>query len=71
MKEPIDKYLVSGCEVISRINFGEVKKGDIGYINKPMTKNGKINVDFPLGQVKMKIKDLTNNGYVSREDRKW
>jgi len=65
------KYLVSGCEVVSRINFNEIKKGDIGYINRPMKKKGKINVDFPSGRVKMNIKDLTNNGYVNDEDRKW
>lgn len=65
------KYLVSGCEVVSRIDMGEIKKGDIGYINRPMVKKGKINVDFPSGGVKMRTKDLTNNGYVSLEDRKW
>lgn len=64
------KYLVCGCEVVSRIDFGEVKKGEIGYINRPMHKKGKINVDFRSGRVKMEVKDLTNNGYVKLEDRK-
>lgn len=64
------KYFVCGCEVVSRIDFDDVKKGDIGYIHNPNPKNGKIKVVFPYGTVKMRMKDLTNNGFVSLEDRK-
>ena len=65
------KYFVCGCEVVSRIDFDDVKKGDIGYIHNPSIKNGKIKVVFPsIGEVKMRMKDLTNNGFVRLEDRK-